>query len=120
MPYSEAAKNLMLDELADVAVWVSLHDDDPGDSGANEISGGSPAYARKAITWNAASGGEITGDSLPTLDVPASTEVTHIGFWSAETNGTFYGSDELDEPEVFGAQGTLTLQSAMLALNIDV
>ena len=49
MPYSTLGKNAMLDALGALAVFVSLHDGDPGESGANEIAGGSPAYARKAV-----------------------------------------------------------------------
>jgi len=49
MGYVAAAKNLMLDALGAVAVYVSLHTDDPGTIGSNEVSGGSPAYARSTF-----------------------------------------------------------------------
>ena len=115
MPYSAAGKNLMLDELAANAVFVSLHDNDPGDNGANEISGGAPAYARKAITWNAAAAGVIDSSNQPELDVPAST-VKYVGFWSLVTAGVFYGSADVTD-EVFAAQGTYTITDADLDLN---
>lgn len=99
MVYSTNAKNLMLDHLAAGTVsggqitHVSLHDGDPGDSGANEISGGSPAYARIAIAHGTgAAGGSISHDGAdPVFDVPAGTTVLYVGFWSAITAGTFYG-----------------------------
>ena len=115
MPLVNAAKHVMLDQLATVAVFASLHTGDPGTTGANEISGGSPAYARKAITWNAASGGALDNNANPVFDVPASTTVAHVGLWSAATNGTFYGSFDVTD-EVFAAQGTYTLTNADVTL----
>ena len=111
MALTTAALNLMLDELATVAVWASLHDGDPSTTGANELSGGSPAYARKAITWNAASSANLDNNANPVFDVPAGTTVSYAGFWSAETNGTFYGSINLTD-EVFAGQGQYTLSDA--------
>lgn len=115
MPLVNAAKHVMLDQLAGVAVFASLHSGDPSTTGANEISGGSPAYARKAITWNAASGGALDNNANPVFDVPASTTVAHVGLWSAVTAGTFYGSMDVTD-EVFAAQGTYTLTDADITL----
>jgi hypothetical protein len=111
-----AAENLMLDALGDVAVFASLHTADPGTGGTSEVNGGSPAYARKAITWAAAASGAMALSAGVTFDVPASTTVTHVGFWSASTSGTFYGSLALDAPEAFGSQGTLDLDDVDLTL----
>jgi len=116
MAYSTLGKNAMLDALAGLAVFVSLHEGDPGDSGANEISGGSPAYVRKAITWNPAAAGSIDSSNQPVLDVPAGKTVSYVGFWSAESGGVFYGAADVVD-EVFGAQGTYTLIDADLDLN---
>jgi hypothetical protein len=109
---STAAKNLMLDALGAAAVFASLHTADPGASGTSEVSGGSPAYARKAITWNAASGADLDNNANPVFDVPASTTVTHFGLWSLASGGTYYGSGLLSASEVFSGQGTYTLSDA--------
>jgi len=114
MPYSTLGKNLMLDALA--PAYASLHSADPGDNGANEISGGSPAYARKAITWGSASGGAIDSSNQPVFDVPASTSVMYVGFWTAVTGGTFLGAAQVTQ-EDFTNQGTYTLTDADLDLN---
>lgn len=106
----------MLDELATVAGWSSLHTASPGTTGTNEVSGGSPAYARKAITWNAASAGNLDNNANPVFDVPGSTTVTHFGLWSASTGGTFYGGDALSANETFSSQGTYTLSDVDIAL----
>jgi hypothetical protein len=106
---TDAAKNLMLDELATVAVWFSLHDGDPGLTGANEITGGTPAYARQQGVWDSAAAGVLGLAGDETFDVPASADVTHFGVWSAVSAGTFYGGAELSAPESFTGQGTYTL-----------
>jgi len=116
MPYSIPAKNAMLDALGTLAVFVSLHDGDPGENGANEIAGGSPAYARKAVAWNPASGGILDSSNQPVFDVPAGKTIAHVGFWSALTGGVFYGSADVVD-EVFASQGTYTLTDADLDLN---
>ena len=115
MPYSTLGKNAMLNALGALAVFASLHTADPGDNGANEVSGGSPAYIRKAITWSAAGSGTMDSPDAPVFDVPGSTTVAYAGFWSAETVGTFYGAADVTD-EVFAGQGTYTLSDADLDL----
>ena len=110
MALTDAAKNLMLDALAAAADYVSLHSADPGGTGANEISGGTPAYARQSVSWVGASGGVLTAATQPVLDVGAGTTVAYGGLWSDVGGGTFYGSALL-VTEVFGAQGTYTITS---------
>jgi hypothetical protein len=95
---------------------ASLHTGDPSTTGANEVTGGSPAYARKAITFATASSQQIAASTQPVFDVPASTTVTYVGFFSAITTGTFLGS-ALVTSEAFGAQGTYTLTAATISLS---
>lgn len=95
MPLVNAAKHVMLDALGAVAVFASLHTAYPGSGGSNEVSGGSPAYARKAITWNAASSGNMDNNADPVFDYPASTTVPWLGYWSASSAGTYYGCSAL-------------------------
>lgn len=80
-----------------------------------EISGGSPAYARKAIAYAAAASG-ISDDSTngAVIDVPACT-VSHLGMFSAVTAGTLLAFGSVT-PEVFAAQGTYTVTDAKLDL----
>lgn len=60
-------------------------------SGANEVTGGSPAYARKAATFAAAAGGSRASSNAPVFDVPAATTVRFVGFWDALVAGNFKG-----------------------------
>lgn len=75
-------KNSMLDGQA--ITLASAHTGFPGSTGANEVTGGAPAYAQKAVTINAASGGQRALNAAVTFDVPACT-VKWVGFWNGAT-----------------------------------
>jgi hypothetical protein len=95
MFWSNTAKALMLDamdeSIATGMKFGSLHTA-YSTTGTNEVTGGSPAYARKGLTWAAASSGsKALAATLPTWDVPASTTVAWVGLWDAVTVGTFLG-----------------------------
>jgi hypothetical protein len=70
--------------------YLSLHSAYSA-SGANELSGGSPAYARLAATWGTASSSSIALSNSPTFNVAASSTVAFIGIWDALTSGNFQG-----------------------------
>lgn len=80
MTIPSTTKNNMLNGQA--FTLASLHTGFPATTGANEVSGGAPAYAQKAITINAASGGSRLLNAGVTFDVPACT-VKWVGFWNA-------------------------------------
>jgi len=100
--------------------YVSLHSADPGTTGASELTGGSPAYARVAVTWNAASGGSVTNSgSTLTFNFPASATAAYFGIWSASTAGTYYIGGALNggTPIVNGtSQGTITIAAGYLSI----
>jgi hypothetical protein len=85
--YTTAAKNNMLGALG--VTHASLHTAYSA-TGANEVTGGSPAYARKSITLAAASGGSRAASTQPVFDVPAGT-YRWFGFWDAVSGGNFLG-----------------------------
>lgn len=115
--YDNPAKNLMLDQLATVCLRAALHSGDPGteNQALNELSGGSPAYVRKAITWAAASGGTMDETTSPTFDVPAGATVSWVSFWNVAGTVRYLKKDVTDE--VFGAQGTYQLTDTDFDLN---
>lgn len=116
MPYTTEGKNAMLDRLGVLATHMGLHTAVPSTGTPNEVSGGSPAYARKVNAWNAAAAGSLDNSNTPVFDVPAGTTVTHVGFWSGLTGGTCYGYAAVTN-EAFGGQGTYTVTDADLDLN---
>lgn len=75
-------KNAMLDGQA--FTQASLHTAFPGTTGANEVAGGAPAYARKNITMNASAGGQRALNAAVIFDVPATT-VRWVGYWNGAT-----------------------------------
>ena len=76
---TDTTKNNMLDHI--VLDRASLHTAFSA-TGANEVTGGTPAYARQAITMAAASGGSRAASTQPAFDVPAGTTVAFIGLWT--------------------------------------
>ena len=98
-------KNTLCDAYKGAGTWLSLHTASPGSTGANEATGGSPAYARKQTTWGSSSGGAVTGSSV-TFDVAAGT-YTHWGLWTASTAGTFLDGGALSSSQAPGAQSQI-------------
>lgn len=80
MTWPTATKNNLLG--GQTFTLASLHTAFPGTTGSSEMTGGAPAYAQKAITINAPSGGSRLLNAAVTFDVPATT-VRWLGFWNA-------------------------------------
>lgn len=116
MPLIDAERNAIADFEAARISYISLHTGDPGTSGANEVSGGSPAYARKAVVWTASTGGTASAAEV-IFDVPPGT-YTHFGAWTSATGGTFRGGNPLSATTTINPQGTLkvTAQIPVTAL----
>lgn len=96
MRFSDTAVQRMLNVLDESggagvgATHGSLHTA-YSSTGSNEVTGGSPAYARKAATWAAASGRSKATSASMVFDVPAGTTVRWVGIWDAVTAGNFLG-----------------------------
>lgn len=112
---TDACKAGMLDSAVAAALGggtphLSLHTGFPP-SGGNEVTGGSPAYARQALTWAAASGDTRSITGTETFDVPAGTTVRAVGQYDAATAGTLktWGPAGASARRAFGvAAGDLT------------
>jgi hypothetical protein len=102
MPFNDLAKNAALDGLDESIAAGITHigvntlvtapptDGTPGTGGtaaATEATGGSPAYARQAVTWSAAASGQKTNSGSLTFDVPAGT-YGFLTFWNASSGNT--------------------------------
>jgi len=110
MGVSQTLANELLDAIYNADAYsvatpfLSLHDGDPGTTGANEIAGGS--YIRQAISMAAAATGAITSDADITFaDMPAvgGSGVTHVGVWTANTDGTFLKGGALTSAKIVNA-----------------
>jgi hypothetical protein len=80
MPLNDTGKNVALDGLDEgitagvgfIGVFQSSADPGTGSTyTGTEATGGSPAYARKAVTWGAAASGQKSNSGALTFDVPA-------------------------------------------------
>lgn len=121
---TDVEKNYLADQEAARIAALSLHTADPGTTGASEATGGSPAYARKTVTFNAAGAAGPLGATLQpatvgkawssevTFDLAAGT-YTHMGAWSATTAGTYRGGNALSASQTLTAQGQVKVSIAV-------
>lgn len=92
--------------------YGALFTADPGTTGTatGEVTGGSPAYNRKAINWGTASASAVTTTSAPVFDVPSGTTVTYFGACSSVTPGAATVGDSVAiTSQTFASQGTYTI-----------
>lgn len=95
MPFNNPAKHVMLDALdesqsagVDFIGIFTLSDPGTGtDFTGTEASGGSPPYARQAVTWGAAASGQKTNTSTLTFDLAAGT-YGFFGLFNAVSGNT--------------------------------
>jgi len=98
---------------ASAAPFGCLFTADPGTANAatGEVSGGSPAYARKNLGWTAASGGSTSGGA--TFDVPSGTIVTFAGVAASGTAGAADVRDSGSVPsQQFSSQGQYAISTS--------
>lgn len=90
------------------ATFAALYSTAPsGTNPGTELSGGSPAYARKSLTW-AAGGvdGVITATAV--FDVPTGATVAGAGVHTAAIAGTYLDGVSVTS-QAFSSQGTYTV-----------
>ncbi|HEX5211629.1 MAG TPA: hypothetical protein VFW22_07840 [Pseudolabrys sp.] len=102
--------------------YVSLHTADPGDTGANEVSGA--AYARQGPVAFVNSGNNPTVAansaivSFPTATAPQGT-ITHFGVWTAASAGVYQGGGALDAPKPVASGDQVRFLTGALTLAAD-
>lgn len=127
MPFNDLARNAALDGLdesvgagityigVNALVTAPPSDGTPGTAAtaaSTEATGGSPTYARQAVTWGAAASGQKANTAALTFDVAAGT-YAFLTLWNASTlnsgtqyrgylpiNGTIKGFGEIDSADV--------------------
>lgn len=85
------------------------------DETGTELTGGTPAYARLAVTWAAADDGLIR----PTTDLDFDVPVGDVAGWrgySASSGGTDYGGGPLSQAWEFTLPGTFRLLAAEVGI----
>lgn len=117
--FSDNAYNVMLEGIR-TGKYLGAHTGDPGVDGqtANEVTGGAPAYIRKAATFDAAASASMALTSTVTLDIPV-VIVSFLSIWDHESNAAttnFYGRVDIAD-EDFGSQGTLDITAFTLTMD---
>lgn len=107
MPYTTAGKNAMLAALG--VTHAAVFQGDPS-AGGTELD-------RKAITFNAISGGSMDqASSAIVFDIQGGETVNHVGYYNASSGGTLLAYDPVTA-EVFASAGTYSLTESTLHLN---
>ena len=120
MPLASTGETTVLNALL-AARFVSLHTADPGNTGANEVSGG--AYARQAMTFANTGSNPTVAANTGVVQYPTATAswgtVTHFGIWSAVTGGTFLGYNTVTTPKAIGIDDIARWDIGKLTVTTD-
>jgi hypothetical protein len=102
------SRTAMAAYFATQAPWAALYSTAPsGSTPGTELTGGSPAYARKAASWGTAASSAVTATPAA-FDVASGSTVAGAGFHSAATAGTYWEGGTVTS-QAFSSQGTYTL-----------
>lgn len=107
MPTTQMRENLAI-AYGNSALFAALFTSTTtGTTPGTEVTGGAPAYARKAVTW---APGTVDGTvtATVTFDVPAGATIVGAGVYSAATAGTYLDGGPVTS-QAFASQGTYTL-----------
>ena len=99
-------RNTLAAAYGTAAAYGALYSTVPSGTAGTELTGGSPAYARKALTWSAPSNSAVT--SSATYDVASGSTVAGSGFHTALTGGTYLDGAGVTS-QAFSSQGTYTI-----------
>jgi hypothetical protein len=106
MALNNAALDIAGNALADAIKFLAIHTGDPGTTGANQS--GAP---RQPVTWTVSNGGDLHAEDISFTGGEPGGPATHVGYWSAATGGTFYGSQPLVGDSTFNAAGEYDIDS---------
>ena len=98
-------------------VWVSIHNLEPGGSGAGEITG--DGYARQLGAFDEATvlDGAANADVIEFLSVGAQ-RITHLGVWDAKTGGHFLWGAPLPIPRTLQADDGFRIRPGILRFHV--
>lgn len=99
-------RNTLAAAYGTAAAFGAAYTTAPGGSAGTEPSGGSPAYARKALSWGAPSASVVT--VVPVFDIPSGTTIVGAGVHTLITAGTYLDGVAVTS-QAFASQGTYTV-----------
>lgn len=101
MVQTTTEKTSLAAKYAADCLFGALSTTTPSSTAGTEVAGGSPAYARKSLSWTGTN--PIT--ATPTFDVPAATTVVGFECYSLVTAGTYLDGATVTS-QTFASQGT--------------
>jgi hypothetical protein len=103
-----ATKDNLAARWASLGTYIGLATGNPGSTAtpSNEVTGGSPAYARIATTWSAGSTGVQNGTAV-TINSPAAT-ITYVLFASSVSGANMFDNVAVTSTTL-GAQGQVVV-----------
>lgn len=130
MSLSNYSENLVLKWLlTDTAVtrptawYVSLHTDDPGETGANEVTVGTDAdYVRKSATFTDATTGSCSNEGALTWTVASGSAgytIRHVAIWDASTSGNCLAAGALYSEHAVSASSVVSFAIGDLVVSLD-
>lgn len=105
--------------------YASLHDGDPGETGANEVDTGQDAdYVRKSVTFDdpVADSGQVLSNiqaSWTAASDATDYTITHIVIWDTLSGGNPIMAGQLVVPFLMQASGVFTLASGKIVAALD-
>lgn len=108
MAFNDASIVVGANAIDAVITHFSLHTTGAVTSSANES-----AAARVAVNGTVDADGDISWGSTAFTGGAASGAVVRVGYWSASTNGTYYGGSLLTGDQTFNAAGEYTVTSVV-------
>jgi hypothetical protein len=113
---TQTLANDMLIRASSLALFLSLHNGDPGSTGASELA--ISPYGRQAPGWSAPASGKLTLGGPVHMAVNANSSIGFYGMWNQKTLGNFLGGSSLSAVEIFAAPGTYTVSSLNFSIPI--
>lgn len=106
MALNDAALVVAANAIAGAITHLQLYSGAPGAAGTTNAVG-----TRVAATEAVDADGDITWTNVAFTGLTANQAVAHVGYWSASTGGTFYGSSALSGDLAANAAGEYTVTS---------
>lgn len=119
MALAESVINAVLkgfknEEFKIVELWVKLHKGAPGAAGTENAA---TETTRKKITFAAPASKQIKNSgALVWTNVSTTENYTHVTFWTAESGGTYQGSEALKSEAKMNAGDTFEIAAEKLIL----
>lgn len=125
MPLTDALQESLTETVtqdvsyANADIWFSLHSADPGMTGAHEVTTGVGTGGRQQITFSGADGTDT--NTAAVAFVLSAVDVFWVGYWDAQTSGTWLGGFPLvgDGTILAAVSGVASLTCPMHGLAVN-